>query len=93
MRARTPGRSHFLVQFAAGPGSAQIEALAARGATVLSYVPDSTLSIAMDDGTSLSGLGIQWMGRLQPDEKLSPDLNGKLLAGRALPVPGKDSLQ
>ncbi len=86
MRARTPGRSHFLVQFAAGPGSAQIEALAARGATVLSYVPDSTLSIAMDDGTSLSGLGIQWMGRLQPDEKLSPDLNGKLLAGRALPV-------
>ncbi len=26
----------------------------------------------MRDGTSLSGLGIQWMGQLQPSEKLSP---------------------
>jgi hypothetical protein len=86
MRTRTPGRSHFLVEFAALPGVAQTNALAARGATVLSYVPDSTLSIAMDDGTSLSGLGIQWMGRLQPDEKLSPDLDGRLVAGRAPPV-------
>jgi hypothetical protein len=82
----TPGRSHFLVQFAALPGAAQMNALAARGASVLSYVPDSTLSVAMDDATSLSGLGIQWMGRLQPDEKLSPDLDGKLVAGRAPPV-------
>jgi hypothetical protein len=85
-RTRTPGRSHFLVQFAAEPGAAQISALAGQGASVLSYVPDAGLSIAMRDGTSLSGLGIQWMGKLQPSQKLSPDLNGELVAGQAPPV-------
>ena len=63
-----------------------MKALGDRGATVLSYVPDSALSIAMRDGASLRGLGIRWMGRLQPDEKLSPELDGKLAAGRAPPV-------
>ncbi len=85
-KTRTPGRSHLLVQFAAEPGAAQMKALASRGATVLSYVPDGALSIVMRDGTSLSGLGIRWMGQLQPGEKLSPELNGKLVTGQALPV-------
>jgi hypothetical protein len=85
-KTRTPGRSHFLVQFATEPGEAQIEALADLGASVLSYVPDAALSIAMRDGTSLSGMGIQWMGQLLPAEKLSPDLDGKLVAGQAPPV-------
>ncbi len=85
-RTRTPGRSHLLVQFAAEPGAAQMKALASHGATVLSYVPDGALSIVMRDGTSLSGLGIRWMGQLQPGEKLSPELNGKLVAGQAPPV-------
>lgn len=85
-KTRTPGWSHILVQFAAEPGTAQMKALGDRGATVLSYVPDSALSIAMRDGASLRGLGIRWMGRLQPDQKLSPELDGKLAAGRAPPV-------
>jgi Matrixin len=82
----TPGRSHFLVQFAVEPGAAQIDALARRGATVLSYVPESALSIAMRDGTNLGGLGIRWMGRLGPAEKLSPALDEKLPAGQSPPV-------
>ncbi|MGB6942297.1 MAG: matrixin family metalloprotease [Bryobacteraceae bacterium] len=85
-KTRTPGRSHYLVQFATEPGAAQMKALASRGATVLSYVPDDALSIVMRDGTILSGLGIQWMGQLQPSEKLSPELDGKLVAGQAPPV-------
>jgi Matrixin len=85
-KTRTPGRSHFLVQFATEPAAAQMKALADRGATVLSYVPDAALSIAMRDGTSLSGLGIQWMGRLQPVQKFSPELDGKLVGGEAPPV-------
>jgi Matrixin len=85
-RTRTPGRSHFLVQFRTQPGASQLTALGDRGATVLSYVPDSTLSIAMSDGTDLSGLGLLWMGRLVPAEKLSPDLDGMLEAGLAPPV-------
>jgi hypothetical protein len=63
-----------------------MNALAGRGATVLSYVPDAGLSIVMRDGTSLSGLGIQWLGKLGTTEKLSPDLDGKLVAGQAPPV-------
>jgi hypothetical protein len=85
-KTRTPGRSHYLVQFASQPGAAQMKALISRGATVLSYVPDNALSIAMRDGASLGGLGIRWMGRLQPSEKLSPELDGKLVRGQAPPV-------
>jgi hypothetical protein len=85
-RTRTPGRSHFLVQFATEPGAPQLTALGDRGATVLSYVPNATLSIAMSDGTDLSGLGLLWMGRLVPAEKLSPELDGMLGAGLAPPV-------
>ncbi len=82
-KTRSPGRSHFLVQFAAEPGSAQLKALSERGATVLSYVPNAALSVALRDGSSLAGLGVHWMGRLRPDEKLSPELDGKLVAGQA----------
>src|ERR1700722_5555273 len=85
-KTRNPGRSHFLVQFATEPGPPQMQALADRGATVLSYVPDAGLSIAMPDATSLSGLGIQWLGQLLPSEKLSPALDGALGSGQAPPV-------
>lgn len=65
-------------------------ALAGRGAKALSYVPDFTLSISMRDGTDLSGMGIRWMGQLQPAEKISPRLEatlaGKLTSGPAPPV-------
>jgi hypothetical protein len=74
------------VQFPTEPGAQQLTALGDRGATVLSYVPDATLSIAMSDGTDLSGLGLLWMGRLVPAEKLSPELDGMLGAGLAPPV-------
>jgi Matrixin/Bacterial Ig domain len=76
-----PGRSHFLVQFAQEPDGAQLQALADRGAKVLSYVPDFALSVAARDGISLRGMGVQWVGRLQPDEKISPELSGKLGPG------------
>jgi hypothetical protein len=85
-RTRAIGRSHFLVQFASQPGAQQIGALQDRGAAVLSYVPDSTLSISMRDTTDVSGLGIQWIGKLQPSQKISPELAGKLVAGPAPPV-------
>lgn len=85
-RTRVPGRSHFLVQFASEPGADQLQALTNRGATPLSYVPNAALSVSMPNGTDLSGLGIQWMGQLQPEEKISPDLNGRLVSGAAPPV-------
>src|SRR5579863_5001728 len=86
VKAWKPGRFHVLVQFATEPGAAHMSSLAARGATVLSYVPDSALSITSRDGTDLAGLGIRWVGRLRPEEKLSPELDGTPDAGRAPPV-------
>jgi matrixin len=73
---RTPGRSHWLVQFAEGPSNDQLTALAGRGATVLSYVPDFAVSVAADDDTQWDGLDVQSVGRLQPSERISPDLTG-----------------
>ena len=82
-KTRTPGRSHFLVQFAGNPASAQLAKLSNRGATVLSYVPDFAFSISARDGISLEGLNLQWIGRLHPDEKISPELEGGLTS----PIP------
>jgi Matrixin len=77
-KTKTPGRSHLLVQFARDPGASQVKALSKRGAAVLSYVPDYALSVAAPDGLSFARLGVQWVGHLQPAEKISPDLDGKL---------------
>jgi hypothetical protein len=85
-KTKTPGRSHLLVQFETDPGQAQVAALGNRGAVVLSYVPESTLSVAVGNGVSFAGLGVQWVGSLQPEEKISPELEGKLLSTGATPV-------
>ena len=66
------------MQFAKDPGASQVKALIKRGAAVLSYVPDYALSVAAPDGLSFARLGIQWVGHLQPEEKISPDLNAML---------------
>ncbi len=50
---------------------------------MLSYVPKSTLSVAARDGVSFEGLGVQWVGRLQPAEKISPQLDGAFTSGAA----------
>ena len=76
------GRSHWLVQFANPPGQDQIEALRKRGAIVLSYVPDFAFFVSAPDGANFDGLGVQWVGKLQPAEKVSPELKGATAAGR-----------
>src|ERR1700693_3921225 len=75
LKTRTHGRSHVLIQFADGPNGDQLNELANRGVAVLSYVPDLALSVSARDDTSFDGLNIQWVGRLRPDEKISPELD------------------
>src|SRR5271155_2319257 len=74
-RTRTPGRSHWLVQFMRNPSRAELEKLKERGAWVLSYVPDSAFSISISDGVSFQGLNLRWAHRLQPSEKISSELD------------------
>ena len=87
LRRRMLGRSHLLVQFAANPTDGQVNDLQNLGATVLSYVPDFALSISLNDSTSLDGIGALAVGRLRPQEKISPDLAGTLVAGPPSPLP------
>jgi hypothetical protein len=81
LKRRTLGRSHLLVQFANQPTDDQVNDLQNLGATVLSYVPDLTLSIAVNDGMSFDGIGAVGVGRLRPAEKISPALAGTLAEG------------
>lgn len=77
-KSRTPGRSHLLLQFDDNPTQDQLNDLSNRGARVLSYVPDFTLSVSAGDGTSFDGLNLLSIAQLYPDERISPDLFGLL---------------
>ncbi len=81
VRTRTPARAHWIVQFGANPSSTQLRDLASRGATVLSYVPDFAVMVSAPAGASFEGLGLQWAGRMRPDEKISPLLDKQLVRG------------
>jgi Matrixin len=73
-RTRTPGRSHWLVQFDGSPDSARLAELAKRGARVLSYVPDFAFAVAANDDTQWDGLDVRRVVRLHAADKISPAL-------------------
>jgi len=78
---RTPGRSHWIVQFSAAVGLSQLTELGRRGVRVLSYVPDNGLSVVARESTVWEGLNAQWIGQLEPQEKISPALGNSFAAG------------
>ena len=86
LKTRTLGRSHLLVQFAEQPTGAQMDQLKKRGVKVLSYIPDYAFSISVSDRISLEGTGLEAVGRLRPEEKISPNLNGEIAAGGTINV-------
>jgi hypothetical protein len=81
-KRRSPLRSHFLIQYPEMPATEQVRELRERGVTVLSYVPDYGFFVTAADGTRLHELGLRWYGRLEADEKLSPEVDS-IPAGRA----------
>src|SRR5260370_327895 len=85
-RSRTPGRMHLLLQFDGNPSDDQLTGLSNRGANVLSYVPDFTLSVSAGADTSFAGLNLRGVGRLYPDERISPDLYGLLSSGAKVSI-------
>jgi hypothetical protein len=71
LKRRTPGTSHYLVQFD-GPVSAEIfHGLVLRGIAVTGLVPPATVMIAAPDDFSLAGLPVRWVGRLEQRDKIS----------------------
>jgi hypothetical protein len=85
-KSRTPGRSHLLLQFENNPSDDQLTDLSNRGANVLSYVPDFTLSVSASGDTSFDGLDLVSIEQLFPDERISPDLYDSLSSGVTLSV-------
>lgn len=77
LRSRTPGRSHWLIQFSRNPARADLEQLKSRGVTLLSYIPDFGFSVSAKDIESVAGLDIHRIHRLRPDEKISAEFDGK----------------
>ena len=86
LKARTLGRSHVIAQLAEGSLDDQVNELQNRGAAVLSYIPDQALSLAVPDDFSFDGLGVQAVGRLRPEEKISPDLGKSLAPGATIAI-------
>jgi Matrixin len=78
---RTPARLHWIVQFLNAPGRTELVELERRGIRVLSYIPDNAVSVAARAGAVWDGLGAQWIGQLEPEEKISPLLASAFEAG------------
>src|SRR5439155_22932591 len=72
---RNSASSHFLIQFSAPPSSDQVQELRRRGARITSYIPDGGLMVSSPDDSSWEGLGLEYVGRLDALDKLSPQLS------------------
>jgi len=66
------GRIHVIVQFQDYPTAATLQALTARGAVLIQYVPDNAYLVTIDATVDLQGLGIVFGGALTPAQKISP---------------------
>lgn len=85
MKRRNAGRWHYTLVFRKIPGQAEIQALQAKGATVVQFLPERGLTASVPDGTLLDGLDIEWAGRLTAMQKVSPRL---VDAGLLSAIPG-----
>lgn len=65
-------RFHFLLQFHGAPGFSERAVLEERGAKVVSYVPENAWICLVPEGIDLSGLDLEYAGRLEAENKLSP---------------------
>ena len=75
LKRRYAGSSHYLIQFSTPPTPTQIQELKRRGAVIMSYVPDAALVVSAADDTSWDSLDLQFVGRLDALDKLSPMLS------------------
>jgi hypothetical protein len=78
LKRRHPGSSHYLIQFSTPPTPTQIQELKRRGALIMSYVPDAALVVSAADDVSWDSLDLQFVGRLDALDKLSPMLSPDL---------------
>ncbi|HEY3742106.1 MAG TPA: hypothetical protein VGL53_19775, partial [Bryobacteraceae bacterium] len=61
------GRVHLIAQLGSKP--LDRSALAARGVTILGFIPDNGVAISAPEGADLSGLGFRWMAGLEAADR------------------------
>jgi hypothetical protein len=74
------GRSHLILQFRHPLNELTIQELNQRGAYVVGALPDFGVMVSAPDEFSIAGLDLEWTGRLQNDDKISPLLETRLHA-------------
>ncbi|PYT34847.1 MAG: hypothetical protein DMG58_03790 [Acidobacteria bacterium] len=82
LKRRTPGNSHYLVQFERQVNAETFRQLGERGITVTGYLPRTALMIAAPDDFSLDGMPVRWVGRLESHDKISPLVVTRTAAAR-----------
>src|SRR3569833_1248483 len=70
------GRSHLILQFHHAVNEETLQKLHARGAYVVGGMPDFGVTVSTPDDFSLSGLDVEWAGRVEMEDKISPALAG-----------------
>jgi hypothetical protein len=78
---REPLPRHFILEFAAYPGPEIRQELARRGIRTLQYLPDNGLMVSSPTSPDLNGLHLRSARALDPEDKLSPLLDGQQPAG------------
>ena len=66
------GRSHLILQFHSAVSREIIDELNRQGVIVLGAIPDFGVAVSAPDDFSPLGLDLAWVGRLEPDHKVSP---------------------
>jgi len=72
LKRRTPGTSHYMVQFERQVNAETFRQLQERGIAVTGYLPRTALMVAAPDDFSLDGMAVRWVGRLEWHDKISP---------------------
>jgi hypothetical protein len=71
-RRRTPGRSHWLLEFRGVPGPERLAAMRARGIRVTSGISRNAVAVSAPDGVDFAALGATGAARLAAEDKVSP---------------------
>ena len=82
-----PAAVHVIVQFQDPPTPDTLQALAGRGATTVSYIPDNAVLTTMNAAVSLVDLPVHYAAPLSPYQKISPliaDGNPSVIRGNYL---------
>lgn len=67
-------RWHMLLVYPGTPGAGDRELLESRSIRVLQYVPERGLMASVPETARLDDIALEWVGRLRPEQKLSPVL-------------------